>query len=84
MAHSVAQCEAAWELGGEIPGHDPAEWRADHFGRLMRRTDFRNRGSPFGWTVRTVRGALLEEKSEASGVLAPVHFETIRGARRDR
>jgi 5-methylcytosine-specific restriction endonuclease McrA len=40
---------AVWVKGRRIPGLDPAVWRGDALGNLMRFADHGDRGSEYGW-----------------------------------
>lgn len=39
----------AWEKATEIPGYDPAIWRRDSFGSVIRYSDYGDRQSEYGW-----------------------------------
>jgi len=41
----------AWEASRHAPGLEPAEWRIDPFGALMRWVDLGNHASDFGWEL---------------------------------
>lgn len=38
-----------WAKGSQIPGSNPAEWRRDICGSVMKYSDYGNRRSGFGW-----------------------------------
>tara|TARA_B100000315_G_C14105946_1_gene375952 strand:+ start:74 stop:367 length:294 start_codon:yes stop_codon:yes gene_type:complete len=40
---------AVWAKGRPIPGYDPAVWRHDDYGSVIRYSDYGNRDSDYGW-----------------------------------
>ena len=40
-----------WRKGHPIEGYDPASWRRDDYGRVMRYSDYGDRTSEFGWEI---------------------------------
>ena len=40
-----------WQKGRLIPNYDPAEWRWDVFGNVIRYADYGNRDSKYGWEI---------------------------------
>lgn len=42
---------AVWQKGAEVPPLDPAEWRQDEYGSLIRYHDHGDRSSPYGWEI---------------------------------
>jgi hypothetical protein len=40
-----------WARGTPIVGYDPAIWRYDWFGTLMRYRDYGDRSSEYGWEI---------------------------------
>lgn len=63
--------EAVWEKGTPVPGFDPTQYRMDEGGRIIRRKDFNNQRSVYGWCVNYVR-PLWEGGDESLGNLAPI------------
>lgn len=64
--------DSVWQHGEAVRGNDPELWRKDEFGAWIRRLDYGNRRSEFGWEIldpRRGRGA--------GGVttLRPVHWQ---------
>lgn len=51
MNWSIDVIEHVWRKATEEPGANPDVWRRDRFGRLIRRGDYGNRESPFGWEI---------------------------------
>ena len=40
-----------WYKGKPAAGRDPAEWRIDDYGNLIRFSDYGDRNSPYGWEI---------------------------------
>ncbi len=40
-----------WEQGQALPDRDPKVWRLDAFGALIRKIDYGNRYSRYGWEI---------------------------------
>jgi hypothetical protein len=40
-----------WLKGTPIPGCDPAIWRYDAFGKILRFSDYGDRSSEYGWEI---------------------------------
>jgi hypothetical protein len=43
--------EEVWEKGIVDEGHDSSEWRKDACGAWIKRSDYGNRNSQFGWEI---------------------------------
>lgn len=43
--------ERVWAFAQTIPGNDPHTWRKDEFGAWIRKLDYQNRNSEFGWEI---------------------------------
>jgi len=43
--------QQVWEKGIVGEGHDPSEWRKDICGAWIKRSDYGNRESEFGWEI---------------------------------
>ncbi len=57
MAHSPVFINQVWRKGKTVPGVDPAAWRKDQCGAWIRRVDYGNRNSSYGWEIdRIVAG----------------------------
>jgi hypothetical protein len=46
--------DVVWEHGRIMPEADPAIWRQDQCGAWMRRADYGQHDSPFGWKIEKV------------------------------
>ena len=53
--------EAVWRKAREIPGLPGSIWRRDRFGLTIRRFDYGNTGSDFGWVVDRLLVPVVEE-----------------------
>jgi hypothetical protein len=47
----LLQKDAVWAKGNVIPGFDPAVWRRDSMGSVMRYSDYGDRDSGYGWEI---------------------------------
>lgn len=52
--------EAAWRKAREISGLPGSIWRRDRFGMTIRRFDYGDTGSDFGWVVDRILIALVD------------------------
>ena len=43
--------QKVWEKGEVVAGYDPAEWRKDTCGAWIKRDEYGNRDSDFGWEI---------------------------------
>lgn len=43
--------EQVWQKGREIPNYDSRVWRHDAFGNVIKRADYGNRNSEYGWEI---------------------------------
>ena len=43
--------EAVWRKGRVIPDFSPQEWRWDVYGAVMKRSEYGNRTSDYGWEI---------------------------------
>lgn len=59
-----------WEKGNQIVGQDPDVFRVDVQGCWIRKKDFNNSDSIYGWTIYST---LNNETFAKSGSLIPVH-----------
>jgi hypothetical protein len=60
--------------GRASPFYDPWEFRLDHYGTLMRWSDYGNRNSEFGWEFGHVRAAALGGTDGISN-LRPINWK---------
>ena len=49
MQRSMNLLDLVWEKARSIPGMDPGLFRTDEEGRMIRKTDFNNESSIYGW-----------------------------------
>lgn len=45
----LLEIDAVWRKGQIIPGLDPFIWRSDDFGNRIKRSDYGDRNSRYGW-----------------------------------
>jgi hypothetical protein len=55
--------------GHPVPGRDPFAWRRDDLGNLVLYSDYRNRGSAYGWNI--------EGSFDDPANLRPVHVLAV-------
>jgi 5-methylcytosine-specific restriction endonuclease McrA len=53
------QINFVWEKGHVVPGSPSAMWRKDCFGTWMKRSDYGDCSSPFGWEIDHIRPSFL-------------------------
>ncbi|WP_421725470.1 HNH endonuclease signature motif containing protein [Bauldia sp.] len=62
-----------WTKGREIAGYDPAIWRHDAYGSVIRFTDYGNRQSDFGWEVDHIVPVAAKGSDDLTN-LRPLHW----------
>lgn len=70
---TTSEIEAVWRKGAIIPNYDAYVWRRDHLGNAIRRTDYGNRNSDYGWEVDHIRATALGG-GDALVNLRPLHW----------
>lgn len=70
--------EEVWLKGHIIPGYDPAVWRRDDFGNVMRFTDHGNRNSDYGWERDHII-AVAAGGHDGIGNIRPLHWRANAG-----
>lgn len=51
MAHSKEFIQDIWEKGTTVRGHEKSIWRKDQCGAWIKRVEYGNRKSQFGWEI---------------------------------
>ncbi len=51
MSFSEQQIEDVWQKGQTVAGNSPAIWRKDQCDAWIRRTEYGNRNSQYGWEI---------------------------------
>lgn len=65
-----------WSKAHPIPGHDPAEWRYDKFGWVIRRTDY-GAVTEYGWEIDHLVPVSMGGANVISN-LRPLHWSNNR------
>ncbi|MEZ0224620.1 MAG: HNH endonuclease signature motif containing protein [Alphaproteobacteria bacterium] len=65
---------AVWMKGRHIPGYDPAVWRWDYFGAVMKYAEYGSRSSPFGWEVDHIVASAIGGSDRLDN-LRPLHWK---------
>lgn len=47
--YTLLERHLTWQEGRPVPGYDPAVWRYDDFGNIMRFEDYGKRNTAYGW-----------------------------------
>lgn len=51
MSFSERTIQHVWEKATGVQGYDPHVWRKDQWGAWIRRSDYGNRNSQYGWEI---------------------------------
>lgn len=68
---------AVWEKGAPIQNYDPALWRRDKCGHAIKRTEYGNTQSQYGWEVDHMK-PVAKGGSDDLNNLQPLFWETNR------
>ena len=55
MSNTLEPVQAVWDKGREIAEFDPAVWRHDDEGNVIKRDEYGNRDSDYGWEIDHIR-----------------------------
>jgi hypothetical protein len=67
------ETQAVWDKGTREPGRDSREWRRDDYRALIRRSDYGNRQSIYGWEKGHIFPRVRGGQDELSN-LRPLHW----------
>ena len=67
-----------WCKGTEIPGEDPNVWRLDCFGNRIKRDEYGNRQSKFGWEIDHIVALAFGGKDTLENK-RPLHYKANAG-----
>ena len=67
--------QSVWLKAIIVTGYDPNIWRKDQFGNWIRRNEYGNRNSIYGWEIDHVRPVSMGGTDHLSN-LRPLHWKT--------
>lgn len=70
MTHDDHMAKSIWEKGRKLPDRDPTQWRQDQCGAWLRREQYNNAGSEYGWKIVNVTAGGGDEPQN----LQPFHW----------
>lgn len=73
--NALSERHAVWSKGHIIPDADPAIWRKDDYGDVIRYSDYGDRSSPFGWEKDHIVESALGGSDDLYN-LRPLHYRT--------
>lgn len=73
--HDENLIEAVWRKGCTVPGNNPNVWRKDVCGAWMKREDYDNRNSEYGWQIDHINPASRGGSHDIEN-LRPLHWLT--------
>jgi hypothetical protein len=69
---------AVWAKGHVIVGYDPAIWRRDDFGHIMKFSEYGDRQSTYGWEIDHIIPNALSGSDDIAN-LRPLHHKINAG-----
>ena len=75
MSWSEEIIEQVWRKGAVIPNYDPRVWRRDACGTAMKRSEYGNRDSQYGWEIDHVNPNVPAYYRDSLTNLQPLQWE---------
>ncbi|MDQ0191263.1 HNH endonuclease [Alicyclobacillus cycloheptanicus] len=74
MAFSAEVIQKVWEKGTIVRGYDATKYRKDQCGAWMRRTEYGDRNSVYGWEIDHIT-SVAHGGSDAVSNLRPLNWQ---------
>ena len=74
MEFSQEMIQSVWEKGTVVPRTDDSIWRKDQYEAWIRRSDYGNRKSSYGWEIHQTKPEAQGNANELAN-LNPLHWE---------
>ena len=77
MGFSEEMIQKVWKKGRVVSNNDPDLWRKDQCGAWIKRSQYGNRESSFGWEIDHIRPK-ARGGSDSNRNLQPLHWKENR------
>jgi len=74
MGFSDEMVQKVWEKGMIVPSSDSTIWRKDQYEAWIKRSDYGNRKSSYGWEIHQTKPEAQGNANELAN-LNPLHWE---------